>query len=61
MATVSKGSLAQPDDPIFKEGPSFYTRQSDRISTRSTEPSPKTLAKASDPESQTKPPDPEGE
>ncbi len=27
------GRLAGPDDPIFKEGPTFYTRPSDRIST----------------------------
>ena len=27
------GSLAKRDDPIFKEGPTFYTRKSDRIST----------------------------
>ncbi len=32
----SKGSLAGPDDPIFKEGPTFYTRKSDRASTPST-------------------------
>ncbi len=25
--------LAGPDDPIFKEGVTFYTRKSDRIST----------------------------
>ena len=24
-------SLAGPDDPIFKEGPTFYTRKSDRL------------------------------
>ena len=27
------GRLAGPDDPIFKEGVTFYTRKSDRIST----------------------------
>ncbi len=26
--------LAGPDDPIFREGVTFYTRPSDRISTR---------------------------
>jgi len=33
MAKVLKGSLAGPDDPIFKEGPKLYTRRSDRSST----------------------------
>ncbi len=43
----SKGSLAGPDDPIFKEGPTFYMRRSDRASTPSTESSPKRPVKAS--------------
>ena len=51
MAKVSRISLAKPDDPIFSEGPSFYTRPSDRGSTPSTPSSPKTPDKASDPES----------
>ncbi len=42
------GSLAKRDDPIFKEGPTFYTRKSDRISTISTKPSPKRRGKATD-------------
>ncbi len=29
------GRLAGPDDPIFKEGVTFYTRPSDRASTPS--------------------------
>ncbi len=38
MAKKRKGRrslirLAGPDDPIFKEGVTFYTRMSDRIST----------------------------
>ncbi len=38
MAKKRKGRrslirLVGPDDPIFKEGPTFYTRKSDRIST----------------------------
>ncbi len=38
MAKKRKGRrssirLAGPDDPIFKEGVTFYTRPSDRIST----------------------------
>ena len=38
MAKKRKGRrslirLAGPDDPIFKEGVTFYTRKSDRIST----------------------------
>ncbi len=41
------GSLAGPDDPIFKEGPTFYTRKSDRVSTPSTKPSPKTPGRPS--------------
>ncbi len=41
----SKGSLAGPDDPIFKEGPTFYTRKSDRASTPSTPSSPSKPAK----------------
>ena len=31
----SRIRLAGPDDPIFKEGVTFYTRKSDRISTPS--------------------------
>ncbi len=41
------GSLAGPDDPIFREGPTFYTRRSDRASTPSTESSPKRPGKGS--------------
>ncbi len=41
--------LAGPDDPIFKEGPTFYTRPSDRGSTPSTPSSAKTPDKASGP------------
>ena len=50
-------SLAKRDDPIFSEGPTFYTRQSDRGSTPSTPSSPN---KGSDPGSAapTEPADP---
>ncbi len=41
MGKGSEISLAKRDDPIFKEGPTFYTRKSDRASTPSTESSPK--------------------
>ena len=41
MAKIRKGKLAGPDDPIFKEGVTFYTRPSDRASTSSP-----TLSKA---------------
>ncbi len=34
MAKRDKSRLAGPDDPIFKEGVTFYTRKSDRISTQ---------------------------
>ena len=51
MAKVSKTRLAKRDDPIFSEGPSFYTRQSDRGSTPLTKSSPKPPDKGSDPES----------
>ena len=51
MAKVSKISLAKRDDPIFSEGPSFYTRKSDRGSTPSTPSSPKSTASDSDPAS----------
>ncbi len=33
MAKRRKTRLAGPDDPIFKEGVTFYTRPSDRAST----------------------------
>ncbi len=33
MGKSSGISLAKRDDPIFKEGPTFYTRPSDRNST----------------------------
>ena len=46
MAKIRKGRLAGPDDPIFKEGVTFYTRKSDRISTTSTKPSPEPRPKA---------------
>ncbi len=51
MAKKRKGRrslirLAGPDDPIFKEGVTFYTRPSDRASTTSTKPSPKPRPKA---------------
>ncbi len=48
MGKGSEISLAKRDDPIFKEGPTFYTRKSDRISTTSTKPSPKRRGKATD-------------
>ncbi len=32
------GRLAGPDDPIFREGPTFYTRKSDRVSTPPKQP-----------------------
>ena len=35
MAKRHKTRLAGPDDPIFKEGVTFYTRPSDRASTPS--------------------------
>jgi len=31
MGKSSRISLAKRDDPIFKEGPTFYIRQSDRL------------------------------
>ncbi len=31
MVKFLKGKLAGPDDPIFREGPTFYTRLSDRL------------------------------
>ncbi len=40
MAKRRKTRLAGPDDPIFKEGVTFYTRKSDRISTQ-PKPRPK--------------------
>ena len=46
-------SLAKPDDPIFKEKPTFYTRPSDRGSTPSTESSPTSTDSKSNPESET--------
>ena len=45
------GSLAKRDDPIFKEGLSFYTPRSLRSSTPSTPTLPKPPAKASAQES----------
>ena len=33
MVKRHKSRLAGPDDPIFKEGVTFYTRPSDRAST----------------------------
>ncbi len=54
MAKNLGGSLAKRDDPIFREGPAFYTRQSDRGSTQSTPSSPKTPDKGSSPGSKTK-------
>ena len=47
MGKSSGISLAGPDDPIFREGPTFYTRPSDRGSTPSTESSPKRQDKGS--------------
>ncbi len=35
MAKIRKSRLAGPDDPIFKDGVTFYTRPSDRASTPS--------------------------
>ncbi len=40
-------SLAKRDDPIFSEGPTFYTRKSDRGSTPSTKSLPKSTASGS--------------
>ncbi len=42
-------SLAKRDDPIFKEGPTFFTRPSDRSSTPSTPSSQPKRGKASEP------------
>jgi hypothetical protein len=50
-------SLAKRDDPIFKEGPTFYTRKSDRISTRPKPPTPTT--KGESPHLNRETPDPE--
>ncbi len=49
MGKSSGIRLAKRDDPIFSEGPSFYTRPSDRGSTPSTPSSAKTPDKASGP------------
>ncbi len=54
-------SLAKRDDPIFKEGPTFFTRPSGRISTPSTPTSPPKRGKASDPGSPEPEPAPEPE
>ena len=54
MARFTKPRLAERDNPIFSEGPTFYTRQSDRGSTQSTPSSPKTPDKGSSPGSKTK-------
>ena len=51
MGKSSGIKLAKRDDPIFNEGPSFYTRKSDRGSTPSTKSSPKSTASDSDPAS----------
>ncbi len=51
------GRLAGPDDPIFKEGVTFYTRKSDRISTRPKPPTPTT--KGASPHLNREEPDPE--
>ncbi|MEE8241374.1 MAG: hypothetical protein V3R16_08895 [Nitrospirales bacterium] len=50
------GSLAGPDDPIFKEGPTFYTRKSDRASTPSTPILPSEPDKSTAPASSKKKP-----
>ena len=42
MDKFSGITLAKRDDPIFRERSTFYIRPSDRGSTPSTEPSPKT-------------------
>ena len=31
MAKILRARLAKRDDPIFREGPTFYTRTSDRL------------------------------
>ncbi len=49
MARFTEVLLAKRDDPIFREGPTFYTRPSDRGSTPSTESSPKRQDKGSGP------------
>jgi hypothetical protein len=49
MGKSSRIRLAKRDDPIFSEGPSFYTRKSDRGSTPSTPSSPTTPDKDSGP------------
>ncbi len=49
-------SLAGPDDPIFKEGPTFYTRKSERASTPSTPISPSAPDKPTAPASPKKRP-----
>jgi hypothetical protein len=51
-------SLAKRDDPIFSEGPSFYTRPSDRGSTPSTKSSTKSTASGSGPASKATAPTP---
>ena len=56
MVKFSKISLAGPDDPIFKEGPTFYTRKSDRVSTPSTPISPSAPDKPTAPASPKKRP-----
>ena len=40
MARFTEELLAGPDDPIFKEGPTFYTRPSDRGLTLPTPSAP---------------------
>ncbi len=50
-------SLAKRDDPIFKEGVTFYTRKSDRISTRPKPSTPTT--KGESPHLNKEAPDPE--
>ncbi len=62
MAKKRKGRrslirLAGPDDPIFKEGVTFYTRPSDRISTPPKPPTPTT--KGESPHLNKEAPDPE--
>ena len=61
MAKNLGGSLAKRDDPIFKEGPTFFTRPSGRISTPSTPTSPPKRGKASEPGSPEPAPEPEAE
>ena len=58
MGKSSGISLAKRDDPIFKRGPTFFTRPSGRISTPSTPTSQPKRGKGSEPGSPEPAPEP---